>query len=710
MTMPTNYERLIANKKSTIENVNTYVSGSEQIDAQARDKELVTQITEKPVLLGADLILNLEELRDLALGITWKQYEKTDGSFDLIRDCTNQDTEDINTETAQQISFTIQSVNLLIGAQKVLEIEGKDQNDKISALLTAQLDKITSGNSIDIKEFNAEVLQLLEDAGISGAKAKLTSAKDFISMDNRQFHVSTLTKQKDGAGEDKLVVESDNMLLGLTDIQKEQYNKIHNSAPGQVLEIDWYDNLSAFDKALVKNYAEKIASGNVMLPTQTREKLAGLRNAYEKSVFVSGMKGEDMEQVLEVLHTGTPSFHGKGDRLEQTKENLNQLDTFIPDGSEITDNALNSPQIANGIPNFLNKIDRDAPDLIQKAQVANQKVSCAVTPFNAMRRMADNDNHGFDKNLIKLGVALKDKDGFQDISNYLINGVNKDLALQQLKAIDNNPDLKNALKNAIEAKSMIVSTHSILDSENQNLKLVSSMIAVDFACNNEKGAVKTLIPDINIGKVNIHCASGKDRTGISLTDATNKAVSEKLGLSEQQAKENLKTQIKGGHTQELASLNGGTPGCHGVKSDSKTALSKGNMLSELIENTASFNKIKTPKSTGEKAKNLFTNIAIALVAVITLPITLIGAVAYSAYFGVQRLTAYTPDKDTIEKANSSTQGTVKSEEELDKTIKKDQTVILSNEKKPILGYHTKTEIEKEERQRLIDPGVGGKGA
>lgn len=709
MTMPTNYERLIANKKGTVENVYKYVSGGEQVDAQTRNDELVKQITDNPVL-GADLILNLEELRDLALGITWKQYEKTDGSFDLIRDCTNQDTAKINTETAQQISFTIQSVNLLIGAQKVLEIEGKGPNDKISALLTAQLDKITSGNSIDIKEFNAEVLQLLKDAGISDAKAKLTSAKDFVSMDNRQFHVSTLTKQKDGDGEDKLVVESDNMLLGFTDIQKEQYNKIHNSAPGQVLEIDWYDNLSDFDKALVKNYAEKIASGNVMLPTQTREKLAGLRNAYEKSVFVSGMKGEDMEQVLEVLHTGTPSFHGKGDRLEQTKENLNQLDTFIPDGSEITDNALNSPQIANGIPNFLNKIDRDAPDLIQKAQVANQKGSCAVTPFNAMRRMADNDNHGFDKNLIKLGVALKDKDGFQDISNYLINGVNKDLALQQLKAIDNNPDLKNALKNAIEAKSMIVSTHSILDSENQNLKLVSSMIAVDFACNNEKGAVKTLIPDINIGKVNIHCASGKDRTGISLTDATNKAVSEKLGLSEQQAKENLKTQIKGGHTQELASLNGGTPGCHGVKSDSKTALSKGNMLSELIENTASFNKIKTPKSTGEKAKNLFTNIAIASVAVITLPITLIGAVAYSAYFGVQRLTAYTPDKDTIEKANSSTQGTVKSEEELDKTIKKDQTVIISNEKKPILGHHTKTEIEKEERQRLIDPGVDGKGA
>ena len=128
------------------------------------------------------------------------------------------------------------------------------------------------------------------------------------------------------------------------------------------------------------------------------------------------------------------------------------------------------------------------------------------------------------------------------------------------------------------------------------------MLAVDFACNNEKGPIKVLVPEIKIGKVNIHCASGKDRTGISLTDATNKAVSEKLGLSEEQSRENLKTQIKGGHTQELASLNGGTPGCHGVKSDSKTALSKDNPLNALIEDKAGFNKIKTKKSFGTRQK------------------------------------------------------------------------------------------------------------
>ncbi len=521
-------------------------------------------------------------------------------------------------------------------------------------------------------------------------------------MDNRQFHTSTLTKQKDGADKDKLVVESDNMLLGLSDSQKAQYEKIRDSEQGEVLKIDWYDKLNDFDKKLVKSYAAQIASGKVMLPTQTREKLAGLRNAYEKSVFVSDMDGQNMEQVLEVLHTGTPSFHGKGDRLEQTKENLNQLDTFIPDGTEITDNALNSPQIVDGIPNFLNAIDKDAPDLIQKAQKERGTGSCAVTPFNGMRRLASNDNQGFDKNLIKLGVGLAQKQGFQNISVYLINGTNKKAALEQIEAINDNQDLKNALKNAIEAKSMIINTHSILDSENQNIKLVSSMLAVDFACNNEKGSVKTLFPEIKIGKVNIHCASGKDRTGISLTDATNKAVSEKLGLSEEQSRENLKTQIKGGHTQELASLNGGTPGCHGVKSDSKTALSSGNPLNALIEETASFNKIKTKKGIGDKAKNLGGNILKALVVLVALPVILTGAIVYSAYSGVKKITPYSPNKDDVvsSKIRSNSQEKIK-EPEIDKSQKGENTIAKD-------GPHViKYKEEQQQKGNIIDNGRGG---
>jgi hypothetical protein len=702
--VPTNYEQLSENKESTLVNIKTYLDTSERIKVEERFNELAEQFKDQQ--LGPDLILKLEEIRDLALGVTWEQYQKADGSYDLIRDCTNQIPDKIDAGKAEQISFAIQSANLLMGAKKVLEIEGKVDDDKFSALLQEQLVKLNIGTPIDIKEFNAKVLEVLKSVGISDAKAKLTSAKDFVSMDNRQFHTSTLTKQKDEADKDKLVVESDNMLLGLTETQEKQYEKIRDSVQGEVLDIDWYDKLNDFDKKLVKTYAAQIAEGKVMLPTQTREKLAGLRNAYEKSVFVSDMGGENMEQVLEVLHTGTPSFHGKGDRLEQTKENLSQLDTFIPDGTEITDNALNSPQIVDGIPNFLNAIDKDAPDLIQQAQKERGTGSCAVTPFNVMRRLASNDNQGFDKNLIKLGAGLAQTQGFENISDYLINGTNKDLALEEIEDLNGNKDLKNALSNAIEAKSMIINTHSILDSENQNIKLVSSMLAVDFACNNEKGSVKILFPEINIGKVNIHCASGKDRTGISLTDATNKAVSEKLGLSEEQSRENLKTQIKGGHTQELASLNGGTPGCHGVKSDSKTALSKDNPLNNLIEETAGFNKIKTKKSIGDKAKNLVTKVFKALVVLATLPLTLpiavTGAIVYAAYSGVKKIIPYTPNKADMAKVNSALLVETK-ESKKETEIDKSQNVENSRGQD---GPHV-TKYKEEQQQLGSGKGRGG---
>ena len=588
--MPTeNYDRLLANKKDTQVNIKSYLKNQQDVDLDQRKQDLQANFNNPE--LSSDLVLQLEELRDLELGISWKQFgPKADGSYDLIRDCRNQET----AKKADQISYIIQSTNLLLGAKKVLELEGKN-TDGINELLQEQLSKLNSTDKIDIKEFNAKVINLLKVKGISEAKAKLTTAKNFVSMDNKQFHVSTLTKQKDSQGEDKAMVESDMMLLGLTDTQREQYNQIKDWQQGQNLDIDWFDKLGDFDKQLVQSYAAQIAEGNVMLPTQTREQLAGLRNAYEKSVFVCNMDGSGMEQVLEVLHTGTPSFHGKGDKVKQTAQNLEQLDSFTPDRVEITDNALNSPNLADGIPNFINKIDREAPDLIMKAQKQLGSGTCAITPFNGMRRSASNDNHGFDINLLKLGTALENQQGLENIANYLINGTNKDQALDQLGSLNGNPDLHNALKNAMKAKDMIINPHSMFEGENQNLDLVTAMTLVDFACNNENGAVKKISPEVNIGKVNIHCASGKDRTGLSVTDATNKAVSEKLGLSEEQSRENLKTQIKGGHTQELASLNGGTPGCHGVKEDSKTALSDKNPLESLTEKTASYNKIKTKK-------------------------------------------------------------------------------------------------------------------
>ena len=152
----------------------------------------------------------------------------------------------------------------------------------------------------------------------------------------------------------------------------------------------------------------------------------------------------------------------------------------------------------------------------------------------------------------------------------------------------------------------------------------------------------------------------------------------------------------------MASLNCGTPGCHGVKSDSKTALSKDNPLNALIEDTASFNKIKTKKGIGDKAKNLGGNILKALVVLVALPVILTGAIVYSAYSGVKKITPYSPNKDDVvsSKIRSNSQEKIK-EPEIDKSQKGENTIAKD-------GPHViKYKEEQQQKGNIIDNGRGG---
>merc|ERR1712060_141939 len=87
--VPTNYERLCENKQETLTNITKYLSDEDKPSLEERSKLLVDALTDSA--LDSDLILKLEEMHDLALGITWKQFEHDDGSLGLIRDCTKQE-------------------------------------------------------------------------------------------------------------------------------------------------------------------------------------------------------------------------------------------------------------------------------------------------------------------------------------------------------------------------------------------------------------------------------------------------------------------------------------------------------------------------------------------------------------------------------------------------------------------------------------------
>ncbi len=696
MVQHENYSRLQQNKQETQSNVAEYLkSKSTEIeDNEGRkipslDEFLRDLNKETP---PKDIIEKLEEARDLWLGVTWqKSSPHDDGSVDLIRDCSLQNEYNMDHKRATKISYGIQTINVLAALTKVAEVEGK----KIPTddLLTEQLNAIKKGDRIDPKKFNDKILKVLKENGVKSPEKKLSAAKDFVSMDNQQFHVTTITKQKNVETEDVYVIESDNLLLGLTHQQQQEYATIFDGTK----RPEWYNKLSDFDKKLVKAYAEKIVAGNFTLPTQTRKHLPGLRNAYEKSVFVD--VGGKYKKVLETLHTGTPSFHGKGDKVQQTKRNLQQLNSFLPEGKKLNDNALNSPSVMPGVANFLNAIDRDAPGLIERAQKELGDGSITVTPFNTMRRLNYNNNTGFDKALIEIGASIQQSDGekITKIAQYLIDGKDQKEAFQELKNFESSSqdpsdkELYNALKNAMDAKKMIVNPSKMFEGENQNMDLVSKMMLVEFAAN--KGVLKDRLPHFNVEKINAHCASGKDRTGLILTKVTNQAISEALGLDDVTAKQNLKTQIKGSHTQVLASHNGGTPGCHGVKGDSKAALSDKDLLNELIEKTASFNKLKANKSFGEKLGEASKKVVMAAVAIVTLPVTIpIAAVAslgYLAYYGAGKISSYQADEKVVTNVTKKVNAEL-AKDSVTKMANKEPEKALNNE---VVGLHAQKIME-----------------
>ncbi|MEM6338916.1 MAG: hypothetical protein AAF673_03200, partial [Pseudomonadota bacterium] len=96
------------------------------------------------------------------------------------------------------------------------------------------------------------------------------------------------------------------------------------------------------------------------------------------------------------------------------------------------------------------------------------------------------------------------------------------------------------------------------------------------------------------------CKSGKDRTGYVQKKNTQRAVANHLGIDPKSklGQKNFLNQVAGGHTQEMAGIQGGTTGCHSIKTNPEFALNPEDKIANKIVNQKSshFNsKIKTVK-------------------------------------------------------------------------------------------------------------------
>jgi len=600
-----NHELLQANKEKTKLTIKSYLDTDKSADINP------SAALERARVGFRDLdytkaIDAMEERRDNLSNIS---RNIIDGQ--LVRDARNVRP---TPEPESATSFAIQYLNISQAAELLLknaedkeEISPQEANNaraEIRSAASTILNKLDTERVVDPDEVRyrntalVSILERVKDTDGTNLFNKktlikdLTFAKEIVQLDMPCYHISTISSVKDKDNKVVTVVESEVMFLGLTEAQKDQFEKI---ASGNGAGIDWYDGLSSTKQELLKKYAPIIAKGDHVIPTQLIHSIPLLRNAYTKITSVVE-EGNSLKTLIEDNHSGAPTFHGKGDRLQLSKETVEQAKS-ISGAEELGLTSLNSSA---------DLLERD-PDIVSISQEMAETmggVSAIIAPINSRRGLStDNIDKECNKILGKVAEVAQNL-GLENTKKFLSgNKKYKKAALEELK----NPDRAALLSDqaradfetAIEAKDRInkrlwgIWSLFGTGSENQTLEIVSRINIISYSMN--KGSLEKYAKEANISVPEriVYCKSGKDRTGFVEIHTSHLAISKYLGIDPESsiAKENLVSLVNASHTQTIASVQGGSRGCFGVLTSSKSHIPSIYPKS-FISVTANFNKLK----------------------------------------------------------------------------------------------------------------------
>jgi len=579
-------------------------------------------------------IKKLDEIKDNKIGIVWHESEDLgNGTSTLVRDARGVTTDPAILKQEAGEKYAMQVLNQVRGGldlvdQSDLTPEAKELAKKqLMHVAETAMTNIDQLNSTSIKEYNTQMVYALEEAGIEDAPARLNFAKEVANFQDEHRHVVTLTTAEDERGNRHTVTEAEIMLNGLTETQKQQYMVIANASEGQRSGVKWFDEMPEYKQDLLRGSAQDIASGRKVIPTQLLGDVVGVRNAYQKVTAIRGSEETDSKILSQTLHCGAPATKikvvGKDERQEIANENIRQLQSFVPPDERMNLNILNSKTLRNVRgENFIF-------DQLQEAKKAEgiEEVSTTASPINRWRLLGGGrDTRQFKDNLSKIAEGLDERGGAQNVVQYLKKGgslfdkfvkpifgmkTTETKAKAELAALQkSNPDLARDLGVAIEARNLADSSTLFADSQNVNLELTAKMNIVRNSVKLKGGALNKALPKKTIDSIPSDvnfCKSGKDRTGYAQTKNTQMAVATHLGIDPQSepGQRNLVSQVAGSHTQEMAGIQGGTIGCHSIKTNPEFGLSsedKKAMDGVINQKSSHFNsKIKIEKE-GRGAK------------------------------------------------------------------------------------------------------------
>ncbi|MHC0448936.1 MAG: hypothetical protein ACRY3E_02435 [Candidatus Lariskella arthropodorum] len=278
----------------------------------------------------SDAIDILEEAKDAACGIKWvklKDSQHHDGSVDLIRDATMQEHVSQDAAAQEHVMKLVRCVSLLRSAEEVMkttargaqavekshfiesdishnisklsrskkrdsrveeqEDDSKSESQKgkqgvreteifkcnkvlVEAIQDSVSQKINGGYSFEEQDYIASLRHAIKvESGVKNKNSKMDWTRNNVSIQDQQYHTTTLTKQNDRDGIPVIISESSIMMLGFTRAQVEAYRKIHESH-GKKISLKDPNTGNHKDDVEYKNALEIISHYNKMSAKQRK--------------------------------------------------------------------------------------------------------------------------------------------------------------------------------------------------------------------------------------------------------------------------------------------------------------------------------------------------------------------------------------------------------------------------------------------------------
>ncbi len=450
---------------------------------------------------------------------------------------------------------------------------------------------------------------------------QLDRCKDWGAMQLPSVDIMTVDRVQSGAKSSD-VVRLDTPITELTEQQRNEFECHYQQST-------WFNRLSAPEKKLyTAHYKERILEQRV-LPSQLRDRIPGLKNAFHSQTFVHSDTA--IKKVSDFFHCGSLPFLGgdsdSGSLIASTKQTAHQqsrVSSSYYDGCSenrshvmLTLNSVSSGDVIH----LKNKIIRFFSLGSKKQKKTNDSYDKKIVEATAAV-LGSNDsesmNHG---NLCLNGYRYVEKRRGSAIRKNVLGGAK--IALRTIKKHRKN--LKQTLKGDSQLspelseidqqikllkrstkrlwwkswRSLHYFKKGLFDKEVKNVQLAALAIQLSCQLDSLRERYSSIADDIPSVAVWVGCASGENRTGIA--EFVSQTVAVRGELQSYDAHTIAKAMAAGHHIQVVVGSVGGSAGMVGIRSKSMDSLPKSFKKDSLGHSDNSISQMLTSKTADNKS-------------------------------------------------------------------------------------------------------------